>query len=134
MAKEKLYEKFSNIDNPILLDSAKRHRNYATEAESVLWQQLRGNKLGVKFRRQHVVGNFIVDFACLSHRFYIEIDGLHHLHGEQLEYDLIRKQYLESLGLTELRFTNDIVLKDLESVIAQIKNFIIKELPLDSDI
>ena len=73
MAKDKLYKNISKIDNALLLDFAKKHRHFSTEAETILWERLRRNALGVKFRRQHVIGQYILDFACLSRKFYIEI-------------------------------------------------------------
>lgn len=62
---------------------AKRSRTHSTQAESKLWEALRGNQLGCKFRRQHIIGNYIADFACIRFKLVIEIDGGYHLQGNQ---------------------------------------------------
>jgi very-short-patch-repair endonuclease len=81
---------------------------------------LRGNKLnGVNFRRQHAIGKYIVDFCALKKKLAIELDGSQHL--EQSEYDIQRTAYLESQGYKVLRFWNEQVGKDIESVIHSIE-------------
>jgi len=70
-----------------------------TLAETVLWGYVSGNQLGVKFRRQHPISNYIADFYCHSAGLVIEIDGSIHDEPEVLQNDIERQQYLESLGL-----------------------------------
>ena len=88
----------------ILKTFIREHRNNPTEAEKVLWQLLRGKTLGVKFRRQHAIGDYIADFACLSANLVIEVDGGYHQEPNQQEIDQIRTEYLESKGFKVIRF------------------------------
>ena len=91
-------------------------RSNATDAEDVLWEELRGRRLeGLKFRRQVPLGPFIVDFLCLEHRLVIEVDGSQH--GDaRLAYDVGRTRWLEGEGFTVVRFWNDDVLRDIHNV------------------
>ena len=83
-------------------------RQELTEAEKVLWELLRGRKVnGLKFRRQHPLKNYIVDFFCYEIELVIELDGGYHNHPEQKEKDEIRDLHLKALGYKVLRFTND---------------------------
>ncbi|MDX8127138.1 endonuclease domain-containing protein [Methylomonas sp. OY6] len=84
-------------------DLARSLRKNQTDAERVIWQQLRNRQLlGCKFRRQQVIGPFIVDFVCLEPKLVIEVDGGQH--AEQQEYDQNRSHYLQRLGYRVLRF------------------------------
>jgi len=98
------------------LENAKGLRISSTQAEKVLWQEIRNKKLGVKFRRQHVIENFIVDFYCHECKLAIEVDGGYHLEQNQREYDENRSFNLSEYGITVLRFTNDEVLIDTNKV------------------
>jgi very-short-patch-repair endonuclease len=94
-------------------------RRDMTPAENHLWQALRKRQLsGVKFRRQHTIGRFIVDFYAAEARLVIEVDGP--THDYTTEEDAIRQELLEAWGFRTLRFTNDQVLHSLDTVIAQI--------------
>jgi very-short-patch-repair endonuclease len=94
-------------------------RRDQTPAERQLWACLRGKQLGdFRFRRQHPIGPFIVDFCCLSPRLAIEIDG--DSHAEQVEYDESRTAYLKEHGYAVIRFTNEDVQRRLESVLDEI--------------
>jgi very-short-patch-repair endonuclease len=96
-------------------------RKEPTEAERVLWQALRRKGVeGMRFRRQRVIGPYIVDFCCLEHRIIVEVDGAHHLAAEVNAYDEERSRYLETYGFRVLRFGNEAVLRDIDAVIAQI--------------
>lgn len=98
---------------------ARDKRHEPTEAEAVLWQHLRNRQLcGIKFRRQHAIGQFIVDFYAPALNLIIEVDGSHH--SQMQEEDSIRQAYLESLGLHILRFTNEDVSHNLSHVLNQI--------------
>jgi len=98
---------------------AREMRKEPTEAEDVLWQHLRGKQLGVRFRRQHAIDRFIVDFYARDPRLIIEVDGS--IHETQEEYDSMRQAFLESLGYRVLRFTNEQVLQDIQGVLAVIR-------------
>ena len=98
-------------------------RKNPTEAESVLWDALRGSGLGVKFRQQHIIEDFIVDFYCNEYKVTIEVDGGYHNTPEKTVSDSERTARLNELGYTELRFTNEEVFHDLEHVLKTIKTF-----------
>lgn len=104
------------------IDKAKAMRHKQTDAENLLWQELRGQKLGVKFRRQHPVGSYIPDFICLSKKLIVEIDGEYHNETKQKDYDEKRAEYFSVENYTILRFTNEQVLGSIGNVINEIKN------------
>ena len=108
----------------ILKAYVKDNRKKPTEAEDALWQLLRGKALGVKFRRQHAIGDYIADFACLSCSLVVEVDGGYHLETNQQEIDQIRTEYLESKGFSVIRFTNEEILQNIDHV----KNRIVEAL------
>ncbi len=98
---------------------ARDMRHEATCAEDVLWERLRNRRLcGIKFRRQHAIGRFIVDFYCAEARLVIEVDG--GIHDYTVEDDAVRQEYLESLGLSVCRFTNAEVVLQTDVVVARI--------------
>jgi very-short-patch-repair endonuclease len=98
---------------------ARQMRQEPTQAERILWERLRDGRLnGHKFRRQHAIDRFIVDFFCRAAALIIEIDGP--IHEQQAEQDQERQQLLTELGFQFLRFTNDQVLHHLEDVLSQI--------------
>ena len=107
-----------------LLEKAQKMRKNPTEAESLLWQYLRGNGLKEHFRQQHPICGYIPDFVCLRLRLIIEINGGYHSEGEQQEQDKIRQDYLEKEGFSFLRFTNEEVLYDTDETIGIIKDTI----------
>lgn len=96
-------------------------RHNPTEAESALWDLLRGKALERKFRRQHAIGDFIVDFVCLSEQLVIEVDGGYHFIPRQQEADRLRTMILNDMGFKELRFTNEQIIGDPEHVIEIIR-------------
>ena len=77
----------------VLKEFARNNRKNPTEAEDRLWQELRKEQLGVKFRRQHAIEDFIVDFVCLEKRLVVEVNG--EIHEQQKEYDEMRTAFLE---------------------------------------
>ncbi|MBL0029288.1 MAG: endonuclease domain-containing protein [Rhodanobacteraceae bacterium] len=94
-------------------------RSGQTEAETRLWHRLRSGRLsGWKFRRQHRIGPYIVDFVCLAHALVVELDGSQHL--EAADYDTARTLYLESAGYRVLRFWNDDALARMDVVLEAI--------------
>lgn len=103
---------------------AREKRHDPTPAEEILWERLRREQVkGTHFRRQHVVERFIVDFYCSQARLVVEVDGP--VHDYTPEEDAIRQEYLESLGLRIVRFTNEQVLQEADTVI----NLIAEALP-----
>jgi very-short-patch-repair endonuclease len=86
-----------------------------SEAEKALWRLLRSRQIsGLKFRRQHPFGDYILDFVCLENKLVIEVDGGQH--GNQASYDENRTQKLQTAGFRVLRFWNNEILKEIESV------------------
>lgn len=110
-ANKEFYRKFKN-DRDYLKDNM-------TKAEVILWEQLRNKKLGVKFRRQHIIDFYIPDFVSLSIKLIIEVDGKIHL--KQKKEDEERTRRLEVLGFKVICFKNEEVENDLIKVIEKIK-------------
>ncbi len=107
-----------------LLTYARRMRKEKTHAEQMLWQELRANQLGVRFRSQVVIGKYITDFACLHEKLIIEVDGEVHHSSEAVEADKQRTAELEFLGFRVVRFSNDRVYTDIWSVVAKIQSYL----------
>ena len=105
------------------LERAKELRREMTPAEKLLWQEIRANKLGVRFRRQQVIQGFIVDFYCHQAGLVIEVDG--DIHDLQKEEDERREKVLSEMGLKIVRFGNDEVMRDLSAVVGKIKEIIL---------
>ncbi|MBQ0734624.1 leucine--tRNA ligase [Aquimarina celericrescens] len=115
-----------------LLRRAKEMRTNPTKSEAFLWERLKTKKLGFKFRQQHPIDNYIVDFVCLSKKLIIEVDG--EIHKLQKEEDQERQVLLqEKKGYTFLRFSNDEILNDIDNVISSIENAL-KVLPSGEDL
>ena len=104
--------------NPTTKHQAIKLRKESTPAEYKLWSRIRNDQLGVTFRRQHAIGRYIPDFCCPKAKLVIELDGSQHL--EQETYDAERTKYLESRGFKVIRFWNNDVMKDIDSVIRAI--------------
>lgn len=105
----------------LLKDNAKVNRNNMTEAESAFWSLAKGSGLGEKCRRQYIIGEYIVDFFFRKSMLIVELDGGYHFTEEQQKEDAIRQDWLEHKGYKALRFTNEEVLFNTESVISKIK-------------
>ena len=118
------FETTDNSTYQLLLEKAREMRRNPTEAESVLWNYLSGDKLGVHFRRQHPVFGYIPDFVCIGQKLIIEIDGGYHLADEQPELDAERTQWLNKAGFHVLRFTNEEVLSDIDSILEEISDMV----------
>ena len=108
----------------LLKDFARENRKNITLAESFLWHNLRANVLGHKFLRQHIIGDYIVDFVCRDDGLVVEVDGAYHAEREQMKDDAIRTHDLESMGFRVIRFTNEEVLDDIEAVLEEIERYI----------
>jgi very-short-patch-repair endonuclease len=106
--------------------NAEKLRKYQTESEYILWEQLKNKKLGgIKFRRQHPICRFVVDFYCHSSKLVIEIDGGIHKDTKVKENDKNRQAEIEELGLKVIRFSDSDVLfnttKVLEEILAEVQ-------------
>ncbi|NUM80846.1 DUF559 domain-containing protein [bacterium] len=97
-------------------------RNNATKAEQLLWLQLKGSQLGVKFRRQHGIGRFILDFYCPEIRLALEADGYTHESPEAKIRDRERQSCIETYKIHFLRFTDEEIAGNMEKVLATIKH------------
>ena len=96
-------------------------RKNMTKAEIILWSKLKGKQLkGLKFRRQHGINIYVVDFYCPESRLAIEIDGGVHYYNSRVTYDKQRQEEIEALGIKVLRYTNNDVVKNLEDVLNDI--------------
>ena len=112
---------------PELLRIAGDLRKSMTPAEKVLWGRIRTKQVkGFRFRRQHPIRDFIVDFFCYDAMLVIEIDGEVHADPHQKERDIQRTRILKNLGLRELRFTNHEVINQTEEVIKKIESKLIQ--------
>jgi very-short-patch-repair endonuclease len=117
--------------NKNLKQLAQQLRDNMTDAEEHLWWKIKNKQVkGLIFYRQKPIGEYIVDFYCPKAKLAIEIDGSHHLVGETIEYDRIRNEYLESIGLTVLRFSNGEVMEHIKRVIEKIEMEIVTKIPL----
>src|SRR6185369_8323743 len=105
--------------NPKTRTRAIELRKELTPAERKLWSRIRNDQLGVNFRRQHAVGNFIPDFVCIEKKLIIELDGSQHL--EQAKYDAERTSFLEAQGYRVLRFWNNDVMNNMNGVVRSIE-------------
>ena len=116
--------------DPQLLEFAKIMRSNATDAEHLMWQLLRAKRfMNLKFRRQHVIAPYIVDFYCHELGLVIELDGSQHGTDNGKEYDAERTKFLEALGLRVVRYWNndalgrtDVVLEDLWNICCHLKS------------
>ncbi len=107
-------------------DARRQLRKESTKAEKIMWEELRNRKLSVKFRRQYGIGHYITDFCCPEKKLVIEIDGGIHTEDEQIYYDKERSQSIEELGFKVLRFWNKDVENNLDSVLENIEDEIMK--------
>jgi very-short-patch-repair endonuclease len=113
------------MENPRVLryvvEIARRLRRSQTSAEEILWACLRNRRLiGAKFHRQHPLGRYIADFYCHEARLVVELQGGIHSHEDQREYDAIREEVIEQLGIKVLSFANEEVTQNLEGTLSKI--------------
>ena len=105
----------------ILKEFARKNRKETTASESTLWNALRHEIQGYKFRRQHAIGDYIADFVCMSEKLVIEVDGGYHEQPIQQQNDQTRTEFLESKGYKVIRFKNEEVDFNVKEVIIKIK-------------
>ena len=122
-----MLKKLHNIRD--LKENRKLLRNRLTTAEAKLWSLLKNSQLEErKFRRQHSVGPYVLDFYCTSERLCIELDGAAHFTDGGYEYDTARTEYLEALNISVIRFENKDVFENTEGVLEEIRrNFAAKQ-------
>jgi very-short-patch-repair endonuclease len=114
---------YEQIHNRKELETFRKiNRNHSTPAETLLWTLLKGKQLdGRKFRRQHSVGCYILDFYCSSEKLAVELDGEHHFMEDQKQYDEERTKYLNSLNIRVVRFENERLFQNPEGVLDEIR-------------
>lgn len=116
-----------NVADPILYsllhEFAKENKKYPTEAESLLWERIRANRLGKKFNRQHIIGQYIVDFVCLEAKLIIEVDGGYHAEYAQIQKDENRTAELEKQGFSVIRFENEDIIHRMDLVVKDIVKY-----------
>ena len=114
---------YYNVES--LTQTRKKLRNEQTKHERILWNVLkRSSFMWLKFRRQHSIGRYIIDFYCSFNRVGIEVDGKNHEEEEVIEYDAIRTEYLETAWIRILRFPNEEIENNLSWVLERLKDFI----------
>ena len=118
---ERKHETASPDRYDLLKEYARHNRREMTQSETALWQALRREFRGIKFRRQHPIGDYIADFLCLTEKLVIEVDGAYHSEPQQQQEDLWRTEFLQDKGYKVIRFTNEEVNTDIKGVIRRIK-------------
>ena len=93
-----------------------------TKSEVIFWSQIKNDSFGYRFRRQHGIGPYIVDFYCPKLKLAIEIDGSTHYEESVFKKDVIKQKYLESIGITVRRYNSEQVFNDLDNVLKDLEN------------
>jgi very-short-patch-repair endonuclease len=107
------------------LAKTRKLRNCSTPQEIIFWSRVRAKRYkGLKFKRQYLIGKYIVDFICLEKKIIIELDGFQHKEENQERYDKERTKYLERQGFSILRFWNNEINNDLEGVFLKIEEYL----------
>ena len=117
---EKVYDMFYGASG-IIHKHARDLRKRETKTEKILWAILSNKKLGVKFRRQHPINQFIADFYCHELKLVIEVDGEIHFQKDRIEYDAMRTAVFNDFGIKVIRFANKDILQNFEEIVAQIE-------------
>ncbi len=104
-------------------EKARQLRREMTTAEVVLWKYLRRDGVGYRFRRQHPIGPYVLDFYCYELNLCIELDGEAHQKPMADVYDKIRTDYINKEGITVLRFSNDVVFNNVDAILDCIKHY-----------
>jgi len=107
--------------DPIIFKYAWFLRKHPTKAEQTLWEHLRNKQLKVKFRRQHPMANYIADFYCHEMKMVVEIDGDYHTDAEQMKHDEFRTEELKEFRIKVIRFSNEQIFNNIETVLDQLK-------------
>ena len=115
------YETANCAAYDLLRQFSQENRKNPTEAESILWSALRASQCGVRFRRQHIIGDYIADFVCLSRKLIIEVDGAYHNRAAQMISDEQRTEDLKRLGFRVLRLQNEEIIANIDKVVGKIE-------------
>ncbi len=115
------------IEYGLLKENAKTNRKNMTEAESVFWSLVKRGALGQRCLRQHIIGDYIVDFLFRKSKVIVEIDGGYHFTEEQEKEDTIRTEWLERQGYKVVRFTNDQILMETNKITEILKSSLNRE-------
>ena len=116
------FENLHSTAKPIQFEFAVEMRKSPTKAEAILWNCLSGKQVqGLKFRRQHPLGSFVLDFYCHQIKLCIELDGKIHQAETQKEYDIERTKLLNDKGIFEIRFANEIILNHITDALNEIE-------------
>lgn len=118
------YQNANPVYYPQLKEWAMENRKFPTEAERRLREYVRANQLGYKFLFQYIIGQYIVDFLCPAAKLIVEVDGAYHSEPEQFYKDELRTMWLQSMGYTVIRFTNEQVMDDIDSVLEKITDYL----------
>ncbi|MGI6242399.1 MAG: DUF559 domain-containing protein [Prevotella sp.] len=113
-----------SVSRELLEQYADENKLFMTDAERRLWNLLKGNGIGEKFRRQYIIGDYIVDFVCLRYKLVVEIEGKFHFRGDHPVADEVRTADLNRMGYTVVQFTNEEVLGNIRRVGNQLKDII----------
>ncbi len=125
-----VYETANGANYDLLCAYADYNKSHPTEAESIIWDLLKAKSInGHKFRRQHIIKDYIVDFVCLHKKLVIEIDGQYHLEDNQIVKDKSRTEDLQNSGYTVVRFSNEEVIGNTAEVIKNIKKLLMEVIP-----
>lgn len=125
-----VYETANGANYDFLCAYADYNKSHPTEAESIIWDLLKAKSInGHKFRRQHIIKDYIVDFVCLHKKLVIEIDGQYHLEDNQIVKDKSRTEDLQNSGYTVVRFSNEEVIGNTAEVIKNIKKLLMEVIP-----
>lgn len=116
------------LEYGLLKENARSNRKNMTEAESVFWSLVKGRLLGQRCLRQHIIGEYIVDFLFRKSKIVVEIDGGYHFTEKQQTDDAQRTEWLKSQGYNVIRFTNEQVLCDTDNVINELKASLNREI------
>jgi len=108
----------------LLKENAKSNRKNMTEAESVFWSLVKGSAFGQRCLRQHIIGDYIVDYLFRKSKVIVEIDGGYHFTEEQQKEDALRTEWLEGQGYKVIRFTNERILCDTDNVIIELRKYL----------
>lgn len=114
------YETANCAAYSLLRQFSQENRRNPTEAESILWSALRASQCGTRFRRQHIIGEYIADFVCLSKKLIVEVDGAYHNRAAQVVSDEQRTEDLMRLGFQVMRFKNEEIIGDIDKVMERI--------------
>lgn len=106
----------------LLKEFARKNRRFQTDAEHLLWEHLSKSKLGLPFRRQHIIGCYIADFVCIKRKLIVEVDGGYHAQYEQQIKDYWRTEDLQKRGFRVIRFKNEDIHSKLSEVLDEIFN------------